>query len=199
MHEKSTGINATIYGGIMKYMQMSILFLVVVCFAVSPSLGSDTYDHSLEAKKMKLAWKVDGDALNIQLSAPTTGWVGIGFNPSKEMKDANFIIGYVKNGKVKIRDDFGVKERQHEKDTKVGGKNNVSNPAGSEENGITEISFSIPLDSGDPKDSPITVDADTTVLLGYSTGRDSFRTKHQSKSRAILKVNFQTGKFTLVK
>ena len=45
---------------------------------------------------------------------------------------------------------------------------------GKRENGTTEIAFTIPLKSGDPRDREITPDGDTTVLLAYGAGNDSF-------------------------
>ncbi len=165
-----------------------LVFLVNFCFA-----QEITYQHSAAIEQITFSWAVEGELLHIKLSAKTTGWVGIGFNPTKGMKDANFILGYVKKGKVKLRDDYGTSERTHSKDTKDGGQENFTNAAGKEANGTTEISFTIPLDSGDSKDNVIKPDGETTVLLAYGAGRDSFLSKHQFNG--VLKVNLSTGKY----
>lgn len=170
----------------------AILCISMLVWAPSGFGESMVYDHKIEVKNMDFQWKVDGPDIHIKLKAKTTGWVGIGFNPSKEMKDANFILGYVKQGKPRATDHYGHTLRQHKSDKKLGGKKNVSNIAGKEENGFTEISFTIPLDSGDPKDQAISLDKDTTVMLAYGAGRDSFRSKHQFKTS--LKVNLKSGK-----
>lgn len=180
-----------------KKLWVTIIFLWVVlstglCFAVS-----DEYDHKIAFENIVFEWKLAGETIHIRLAAKTEGWVGIGFNPSTRMKDANFIIGYVKEGNVKVTDHYGTTERQHEKDTKLGGQMNIADIAGKEENGVTEITFSIPLNSEDPKDRPIWTDKDNTVLLAYGAGRDSFRAKHQFKT--ALKVNMRTGEFSEVK
>jgi len=44
-------------------------------------------------------YKVENDNLIAKVSYPTEGWVAIGFNSTKKMKDANFIIGCNKEGK----------------------------------------------------------------------------------------------------
>lgn len=165
-----------------------LFFLVSICTA-----ENITYQHSAAIEQMSFSWTLEGESLHIRLTAKTTGWVGIGFNPSKGMKDANFILGYVKDGTVSLRDDYGSSERQHSKDSKDGGQDNYADASGKEENGTTEIAFTIPLNSGDSKDSIITPAGDTVVLLAYGAGRDSFISKHQF--HGTLKVNLSTGQY----
>ena len=73
----------------------------------------------------------------------------------------------------------------------IGGEADISNVHGREEDGVTEIGFSIPLDSGDPMDGKLVPGGDTIVLLASSTGQDSFRARHNY--RAKFKVNLSTG------
>jgi len=181
-------------------MQKTVRALAIICFILCISGMSDAaadYDHTIDLGKISFAWAVEGDVMNVRLAAKTTGWVGIGFNPSKKMQDANFIIGYVKKGKVKIADHFGTTTLKHKADTRIGGNNDLTNIAGTEEKGVTEIAFTIPLDSGDAKDSAIGADGETVVLLAYGAGRDSFLSKHAFK--AVLKVELATGTFSRVK
>lgn len=164
-----------------------ILFLAP-CF-----LCAETYDHKIQVETMSFEWKVGEKDLNIRLSAKTKGWIGIGFNPSKKMLDANYILAYVKDDNVEVSDHFGTSKKAHDMDTKHGGQSNVKIISGEEEKGITAISFSIPLNSGDPKDRPLSINQDTIVLLAYGAGRDSFKSKHKFKAR--FKVNLGTGKY----
>jgi hypothetical protein len=107
------------------------------------------------------------------------------------MKDADIIIGYVKKGKVTISDEFGIAATQHKGDSKVGGQDNVTLVGGSEEGNVTTIEFSIPLNSGDEKDSALDPNGDTVVILAYGEGRDSFRVKHTFAE--TLTVNLSSG------
>lgn len=152
---------------------------------------SAEYDHTVDVKDMAFSWKVDGTNLAVKMSAKTDGWVGIGFNPTKKMQDANFVLGYVKDGETKIVDEFGTTATGHKNDDDLGGKNDVTLVGGSEEGGMTTIEFVIPLDSGDEKDGKLVVDGDTVVLLAYGSGRDSFKSKH--KFRTSVTVNLGTG------
>jgi hypothetical protein len=84
---------------------------------------------------------------------------------------------------------------KHKDDDRVGGQTNVSNVSGFEEQGRTEVEFTIPLDSGDAKDTPLSVEDDTIVLLAYGKS-DRIVLKH--KFRAILSANLSTGEHTVV-
>ena len=168
-----------------------LLGLCVLSVTVVSGVFAADYSNEVKAKNMSFSWKIDGDKLAVKMSAKTKGWVGIGFNPSDKMKDADFILGYVKKGKAKIIDEFGVGESKHSSDKKLGGTVDAVLVGGTEEGGMTTIEFTIPLKSTDKHDSVIDVNGDTVVLLAYGPDRDSFKTKH--KYRATLKVNLTTG------
>lgn len=173
---------------------ISLLFI----FVSHPSFAAEmTYPHKITVDKINFQWSLDADAIHIKLSAETTGWVGIGFNPTDKMKDANFVIGYVKNGKVNVKDQFGSGITKHDEDVKSGGKDNLTNVSGKESGGMTEIAFTLPLNSGDKHDQVINPDGDTTVLLAYASGMDSFFIKHKFRTR--LSVNLSTGSFKQLK
>jgi hypothetical protein len=156
------------------------------------------YAHGLAVKDMRFLWTLQSGSIDIKLSASTAGWVGIGFNPemTEDMKDANFIIGYVKNGKAEAFDHYGIMEGKHKDDEKIGGKTDFSNLSGSEANGITELAFSMPLDSSDPMDTALSPDGESSVLLAYGRS-DSIVLKH--RFRAIVRVNLSTGEHRVLK
>jgi len=186
-------------GEVMKTKKIISLFVgisVLLTCIVSTTYGA-SYDHEAKAKKMTFSWKVDGDTLAVKLSAQTKGWVGIGFNASKKMKDANFVLGYVKNGEAKIIDEFGAGTTKHSSDEKLGGTFDAVLVGGSEEGGVTTIEFTMPVKSADKYDSTIDTSGDIVVLLAYGPDRDSFKTRH--KYRTHLKVNLTSGAFESVK
>jgi hypothetical protein len=75
-----------------------LLGLCVLSVTVVSGVFAADYSNEVKAKNMSFSWKIDGDKLAVKMSAKTKGWVGIGFNPSDKMKDADFILGYVKKG-----------------------------------------------------------------------------------------------------
>ena len=175
----------------LKKTVMLLAGVIVLSAFVAGNLQATDYAHELKDGKMTVAWSVMGDKLAVKMSADTEGWVGLGFNPTDQMKDANFILGYVKNGKAKIIDEFGNDTTKHTTDEKLGGTTDAELVGGTEEGGVTTIEFTVPLQSADKHDSVLDVNGDTIFLLAYGAGRDSFKSKHQY--RATFKVNLSSG------
>ncbi len=169
----------------------SLAISLVIFFAMAGNVMADEYDHEAKVRGMSFSWKIDDGNLYIKLKAKTTGWVGIGFNPTKGMKDANFILGYVEKGKVAFSDEFGDSPVNHKSDEELGGTNDITVIEGEEEEKSTTLKFSIPLDSGDKYDSVLDPQGKTKVLLAFGGNRDSFRSKH--KSHSTITVNLSTG------
>ena len=174
----------------MKKFMIAAMISLCTCLS-SALLFAGSYDHEVTAKDMTFSWKVDGATLHAKMSAKTKGWVGVGFNPSKKMQDANFILGYVKDGKAEIVDHFGTKATAHDADSSEGGSEDVTLVAGTEENGMTTIEFTMPMNSGDKLDGSLTADGDTILLLAYGPDRDSLKPRH--KFRTTMTVNLSTG------
>lgn len=156
--------------------------------------GETGYAFQLSAEDLSLNWKIEKGNLKIKLRANTKGWLGIGFNPTEEMKDANFIIGFVKDGAAVITDEFGISKRQHMKDTAIGGSDDVLSPAGSEKGDTTEVSFMIPMQSKDAKDGNIDPAKLVPVVLAYG---ESDNTNQHHKLRSKFNINFSTGSYEL--
>ena len=191
------------------HLIFSALLLTALCWAREASaeptgeealsqeeLGA--YGHGIAVKDLRFLWTLREDSIDIQLAAPTNGWVGIGFNPETpdNMKGANFVIGYVKGGKAEAFDHYGTTKSKHGEDEKIDGKSDVSNVSGSEQDGRTVLEFTIPLASGDSTDKPVSREGDNTVLLAYGRS-DSVVLKH--RFRAILNVNLSTGEHSVLK
>lgn len=145
--------------------------------------------QSVTVEGLNVQWQVDGANLNVQLTAKTTGWVAVGFDPSNKMKDANIIFGYVKDGVASLRDDFGVAQVRHGSDAELGGTDNLSNGKGSEVDGVTQVSFTIPLDSGDKYDKKLVAGNEYKIIIAYGPdGADDFGTYHATRSSTNIKL-----------
>jgi hypothetical protein len=166
--------------------------------AVLPQEELGSYSRGIAVREMRFLWTPREDSLDVKLVAPTKGWIGIGFNPEKpeDMKGANFIIGYVKGGEAVAFDHYGTEKEKHTDDDKIGGKIDFSDLSGSETGNQTELAFTIPLDSGDPMDRPLSLESDNIILLAYGRS-DSVILKH--RFRAILKLNLSTGEHSVLK
>jgi len=181
----------------MKKNIMTTAFLAILMLTLPLTAPAMDYQHKLEAKDITFSWTIEGDQIHVQVSAKTEGWVGVGFDPEDAMEGANIIIGAVKDGQVKIEDHFGDRKRGHSSDEELGGKNDVQNPAGTEENGVTTISFTLPLNTGDKYDKPFPSDGTGKVMLAYGAGKDSFKNRHPF--HVLYEVNYKTGESKKIK
>jgi len=157
-----------------------ILTLVFLgCQGVSPqqTLNDEGYNEIVSGD-IGFEWKiVDDHTLEVVLSAPTTGWVAVGFDPSSRMRDSNFILCAVVDSAPTARDDFGDSGTSHRADASLGGNDDVTIVSGIESDGATTVTFTVPLDSGDAFDRQLIAGNDYTVLLAYSN-TDDFAAKH---------------------
>jgi hypothetical protein len=145
-----------------------------------PVLRADGFTE-VASSDMAFAWKVDGTLLRAELRGKTTGWVAVGFHPSMMMKDANFIIGYVKNGSAVVEDQFGTGPVTHATDVSLGGSSDVKDVSGKEENGWTTLKFSIPLNSGDKYDGVIKAGAENDLIFAYGRADAKNTTSRHAK------------------
>jgi len=123
--------------------------------------------QTMEAIGMSLTWRVQGDRLQVALSGPTDGWIAVGFRPSRAMKDADIHIGYVDGDAVVMTDQFGTGLIAHTPDEELGGTTDIGDLSGEESGGTTTIRYSIPLDSGDEYDQPLTPGETIPVILAW--------------------------------
>jgi hypothetical protein len=151
--------------------------LITALFSLASAQDTTQGFKTVTAWKFNLSYKVEGQNLIGKVSCETKGWLAIGFNPTKVMKNANIIIGYADSNSSVLVDQFGTGMMEHQPDTAVGGKNNIIDGKCTEENGITTLSFTIPLDSGDPKDVKIVPGQKTKVIFACGA-KDDFASKH---------------------
>lgn len=130
-----------------------------------------------ESRGIMVSFTVQTDLVEVTMSAPVKGWVAIGINPTNKMKDADFKIGYIKDGMVYIRDDYGNNPTEHTEDVKLGGTSDIRSYSGTEANGITTITFVIPRQTSDTKDKALSAGAHKIIVAASDS--DSFTSKHK--------------------
>jgi len=158
-------------------------------FLLAMGLVGMIWAESVESAGIRLGWRVEGSEVIFTLDAPTTGWVAIGWGATQQMRDADFIIGYVTNGSNGvIEDHFGVSTIGHRRDTDLGGKENVRLIEAKETNNRTILVFARQLVSKEAYDVNLVLDKPFEVILAY--GRfDNTSSKHAvvTKVKIVLK------------
>lgn len=165
-------------------MKKTYVFIMFIIIALAG--WADNF-KSIEKDNVFIAWEIEGDTIHIKMTAYTEGWIAIGIGAEMKMKGADIIIGYVKDGEVFIRDDYGNSPISHRADTSGGGEDNILSASGVESRGVTTIEFTIPLDSGDDRDNRIIPGKTYRVI--YACGRkDNFTSIHSK--RGSLEITF---------
>jgi hypothetical protein len=170
----------------------AVLLILAACGSDStgPSQNPEGWNEYTQ-DDVTFEWLVvdSTSTLEARVTAPTTGWVAVGFDPQTAMLEANLIIGYVAGGTASVRDDYGTDQFGHASDTSLGGVDNVSEASGSESSGETMIEFTIPMDSGDQYDKALTEGTTYTVVFAYGAdGADDFTSQHVYAAAAALEI-----------
>ena len=136
---------------------------------------------------MTVRHAIVGSDILLSVSAPTTGWVAIGFEPTRMMADANIMIGYVNGNEVVVEDHFGNGRFTHRPDNRLGGNDDVTVIGGSEDSGSTTIEFSIPLNSGDQYDRVLAAGQTARVILAWGANDNTGR-KHRRRYSTTIEL-----------
>ncbi len=144
------------------------------------------YDK-VQKEGITFQWRIVGANMDVILSAPSTGWVSVGFDPSEQMLNADIKIGYVGGGTAVVEDHYGNTAVTHKNDSSLGGEYNISNVQGKESGGTTVLQFTMPLNSGDSKDKNLKKGDTITIILSYGEN-DSLSEKHSAVASAFIKL-----------
>jgi hypothetical protein len=160
--------------------------LAVGAAAEDEAQGAQEEDLAVVAvKDFTFAYAVDGENLVGRVSYPTKGWVAVGFHPKKKMEGANLIVGSSSADGSVVQDHYGEGPTRHRPDTALGGADNLIASSCAEEEGVTTVSFTIPLDSGDEKDGVIERGKETKVIFAAGK-KDSFEHKHAAVAKTTI-------------
>lgn len=130
--------------------------------------------------------RMDGDKIRMALKAKTNGYVAIGFDPAERMKNADIILGFVKDGKAVVADMYSTGPTgPHPVDDQQGGKNDVTGLGGSKKDGVTILEFERKLATGDPKDKEIVLGENKVI---WAIGdEETFSAKHTKRGSGVVK------------
>ncbi len=136
---------------------------------------------------MNMTYQVVGNEIEIQLKAPTKGWLGIGFNDVNSIVKSDLYLLRVRNGAVEGIDMDVLAAGNPKEDDTIGGTNDLTLISGKEEQNETTVRFRLPLNSGDKHDFIHSLDKDFWLILAYSQSDDY---GHHSTMRKHTKFKF---------
>lgn len=153
--------------------------LLLLLMTVSP------FSNSLTTEGFELEWTHQSDTVRFSLTAPTTGWVAVGFTDTGDLMDSNLIQGRVTNGTVFIQDQFITGFGEHPPVEALAVPSRISEVEGVEVNGETTITFSISKKKMDRLHYELSKGQEINVWLAYSVSDDF---DHHSRKRILRKI-----------
>ena len=113
--------------------------------------------ESFENGTVTMSWTLGGSLAWFAITAPTEGWVALGFGAESLMQGADMAIGWVEDdGKAFVLDCYATGPYgPHPPDTELGGKDNLAAFAATGKAGFTTIEFSRPIAASEANDKPI--------------------------------------------
>ncbi len=137
-------------------------------------IGDDEYTDTADFGRIRLWWRHDGEYLYLAMEGETSGWVSIGIEPSRGMKDADYLLGFVINGEAKLWDAFGmgVTGATHPPDEEIGGTNDILEFAGIEDDNITRFELKRLLDTGDIYDKALAPGNTYNIIVAIGNADD---------------------------
>ena len=143
-------------------------------------ISADEYAQTKTYGDFSISWSNDSDYIYIGMKTKTAGWVAVGFGPETFMKNADIIMGSVKDGALTIADTFSTGEfGPHPPDTQLGGTDDILASAGKTANGYTVVEFKRKLDTGGKFDKPL-VKGINRIIWAYAN-EPVLTIKHSSR------------------
>ena len=147
-------------------------------------------ENKIQQGPMTCTYSVQQDSIEIELSAPTTGWLAIGFNTENSIVGSDLKQLTIREGQVFYEDQFVQAFQTNPPDESHGGESNITIINGIEKAGSTTIKFRIPMQSEDTFDFKHCTKKDFWLILAYSQSDDF---EHHSTMRKHVKTRWKTS------
>jgi hypothetical protein len=152
--------------------------------------GEYAFRASFAGGAFVLHWRVEGEEVAFGVSADTAGWVSVGFEPARLMRDADMIVGWIgEGGEAVVEDQFSTGDfGPHVKDESLGGREDLLAFGGARRGGRTVVEFRRKLDTGDERDKPLPLDRAVAILWAVGTSDDP-ASKHARRGGGTLSLS----------
>ena len=139
------------------------------------------YANNLDSGTYRLYWVSTGATIRVAIEADTTGWVAVGLQPGKRMKDAAIVLGMVSDVQTIVIDSYSTGDfGPHVADSELGGSDDLLEYSAQESDGVTVVEFERALDTGDEYDVALQRGVAIGIIWAYGS-TDSEGVKHSTR------------------
>jgi hypothetical protein len=158
-----------------------------VSWSADGVISPGEYAVAVEYGEWQISWRSDETHFYCGVRARTSGFVSLGIQPGRAMKDADMIFCYVADGAVTVLDLYSTGSfGPHKPDTELGGRDDILESGGSEADGFTTVEFKRALVTGDEYDRPLSPGVNK-IIWAYGSS-DSLSNKHSSRGYGEINI-----------
>jgi len=166
-------------------MKKSLLFFTLIFLVTKCSSQTLLMMKHVNKNGMDVSWKIEEEHLLISVSAPSTGWVAVGFNTTDDLAGTNLIMAAVVGSDVILSDRYILAPGKHNPVAELGGTPAAIVVSGSENPAGTAITFKLPLLAQDKLHFDLSPGRSFHLLMAYSR-EDDFM--HHSVMRTSVEI-----------
>lgn len=156
-----------------------ILIVNMSCFAMQNP------PKSVSKNEMKISWHYENDRIFFEMSAPTNGWVTVGFNTTSKIKGASLLMGNIVKGKPSVVEHYTLNLGNYKTINSLGEESQVKDIIGNENFNRTILKFSLPIKAKSEYQKDLSEGKEYTMIIAYSQ-EDDFQ--HHSIMRTSVKI-----------
>lgn len=149
-----------------------IKLLLTTSIAIMSLSSFGQSENSFNKNGMSIKWYFEPHAICFEMSAPTTGWVAIGFNEHSGLQGAYLIMGNVKENVPSVVEYYTVSPGDYRPITSFGAKADIRNIEGFETSSKTTIKFSLPRKSSSSYQKDVKPGMKYSLIMAYSREDD---------------------------
>lgn len=166
------------------------LVYAVLLYGFAIVIGSDKYTEFQKGNKviknnMEVQWKYVENSIEFTMSAPTDGWVTIGFNNQESKAGCYLLMGRIQNGNVEVVEHYTQSPGNYKPISKYNVVPKVAGVRGEETGKSSTIEFSLPQKANCQYQKDLFPGKQYVMVLAYSQSDDF---QHHSIMRTSVKV-----------
>ncbi len=163
---------------------MKYLLIIITALMTTPAIAQSANVKTIAKNRMTVNYTHHGDMISFDLSAPTTGWIAIGFNEHRGIVGSHLIMCRIVDGKPEVVEHYTISAGKYKPIIDLGGKSAISNIKGEQDNGTTNVSFDIVTSTIDQYHKDLSEGKEYYIMLAYSLSDDF---QHHSIMRTNIK------------
>ena len=86
----------------------NVVGLLMLCLLLISCQAQKRNMKTISKNKMTVKWHHENEHVYFEMSAPTTGWVTIGFNTNSSLVGSTLLMGNVINGKTSVLEHYTI-------------------------------------------------------------------------------------------